>query len=175
MSATFYEKGSCGNNLSHMDKLIVNMVEIMVTYGSQDFWKVLANPTSNPFIIADLTDEQKSLLVSSGKVKRKPYNNDIATEAHNEVRLFVERWDGEGVGNYEITIGFDVICHNSNIELVDGRTASMVLMSELLDLFNGALVDRNVGQFIVDGEDGFITYYNSEYQGYHFTIKGVSA
>ena len=174
--AIFYEKGGCGSNLKHMDKLIVNMIDIMVMYASQDFWKVLAKPTNDPFTgTPDLTEEEKATLVANGLIKRKPYNNDVSEVAHNEIRVYIKRWDGIDTDTFEIIVGFDVICHNSNIELKDGRTASMLLMSELLDLFNGAKVDKNVGNFIVDQEDGFVTYYNSEYQGYHFTIKGWSS
>ena len=35
-----YQK-QCGNNLEWVDKFINNMMEIMLTDGSDDFWKIL--------------------------------------------------------------------------------------------------------------------------------------
>ena len=50
----------------------------------------------------------------------------------------------------------------------------MVMVHEILDLFNGSKVSKNLGAFTVDGLNGTMTYYNSEYQGYRFYLRGHS-
>jgi hypothetical protein len=172
-----YVRGTCGNNLKWIDKLISNMVEVIVEYGSSDFWKVLKYPVKDALVnpAYTISDNDKVTLITNGMIKRKPFNSDVSGEAHNELRVFLYEWEGEGTDNYELTIGFDVICHNMNVDLQNGKTASMVMMSEILDLFNGSQVEKNVGKFIIDDQGGRITYYNTEYQGYRFYIKGWSS
>ena len=174
MADLYYVKGSCGNNLEFIDELLKNMVDVIVTHGSNNFWKLLKYPTSNAPFEQDVTIEQRLELIDQGSIRRMAYNNDISTSAHNELRIFPYRWEGEKRDNYNVTIGFDVICHNSIIELKNGKTASMTMVHEMLDLFNDALVNKNIGTFTISGLNGGITYYNSEYQGYRFYIRGNS-
>jgi hypothetical protein len=169
-----YEKGYCGNNLEFVDELIGNMVNVIIQYGSNDFWKLLKYPTKDSPSKPNVTQEERIQLVQDGLVKRVAYNNDISTSAHNEIRIFPYRWDGEGLDSYEIRIGFDIITHNSIIELTNGKTSGMTMVHEMLELFNGAKVGKSVDKLIVDSLSGGITYYNSEYQGYRFYIKGKS-
>jgi hypothetical protein len=169
-----YIRGSCGNNLAFTDELLDNMVRVMIKHGSEDFWKVLKYPSKDALAQPNLTEIEKVLLVKSGAIQRKAYNNDISTEAHNELRIYVHRWDGKNVDNYDVRIGFDVISHNSLIELNDGKTTGMLMVHEILDLFNGSIIGKNIGKFTIDGMSGGIVYYNSEYQGYKFTIRGKS-
>lgn len=176
MAELYYEKSSCsGNNLEFIDEMTSNMVDIIVEYGSDDFWRLLKYPSKDAPTKPAVTPEERVQLVKDGFIRRVAYANDISTTAHSELRIYPYKWDVRGVNDYSVRIGFDIITHNSLIELVDGRTSGMVMTHEILDLFNGAVVGKNVGAFTVDGMSGTIIYYNSEYQGYRFYLLGKSS
>lgn len=174
MAEMYYIKGDCGNNLKFVDELLENMVKVMIQHGSDDFWKLLKYPSKTAWSQPNVSLPDRAKLVKDGLIKRVAYNNDISTEAHNELRIFPHRWDGNGVDGYELRIGFDVICHNNIIELTNGKTAGMIMVHEMLELFNGSQISKNLGAFTIEGMNGGIMYYNSEYQGYRFYIRGNS-
>lgn len=174
MADLFYEKGSCNNNLEFVDELLENMIKVMIQYGSDDFWKLLKYPSKDAPLESNVTIPERVALVSQGLIKRVAYNDDIATTAHNEVRIFPFRWEGELTDKYELRIGFDIISHNDIIELKNGKTSTMTMVHEMLSLFNGAKISKNIGNFTTDGLSGGIVYFNSEFQGYRFYIRGFS-
>ena len=95
MAEIYYEKKPfVANDLKFSDELISNMTNILIQYGSNDFWKVLKYPSKDALTESDVSTLDRALLVKNGKIKRIPYNNDISTEAHSEVRIFLFRWDG---------------------------------------------------------------------------------
>jgi len=152
-----YEKCNLGNDLSFVDELLQNMIEVLVEYASDDFWKVLKygskDALTNP--LYTITIDDKIALVDSSsalpRIKTIPYNSTIAQEAHNEIRIYDSGWLCEDLSNYAVRIGFDVICHDSNILLDGGRRAHSLLRSELLKIFNNSRVDKNIGKLTADG------------------------
>ena len=183
--ALYYQKKHCGNDLQFVDELINNMIEVLILYGSDDFWKLLKYGTkdalTNPTYT--ITLEEKAILSdqnnASRKIRNTPFADDIATEQHNEIRIYDGGWRGDDY-NYNITIGFDVICGtditelDTNAEYPIRKNAVNVLQHELLDIFNGSIVSKNVGEFITDNQRGIPRRFNDKYIGITFTLSGVS-
>lgn len=181
-----YQK-NCGNNLQWVDEFISNMMDIIFLEASDDFWKILkydsTDATSNETYF--ITEDDKKAMIkqnnldSNGKlltkIKRLKFNNDIATDAHTEIRIFDGAWFVPSFGSYDMTYGIEIISHNQIICLEDGRTTLNVLRNEIYNLFNGRIVDKNVGRLTNAGTSGSIIVFNSNFQGYQLSLKGASS
>lgn len=192
--AVEYSKKSCGNDLEFIDVLINNMIEVLIEYASDDFWKLLKYGTrdalTNPSYTVSVED--KVLLsmqnysnptgeyIKENRIKNSAFNDDISAEEHNEVRIYDNGWTVSTDGIYRIIIGFDVICASGIVNLDTNedypvrKNAINVLQHELLSIFNNAMVSKNIGEFIIFGQRGVIRRFNTGYSGITFTLSGVS-
>lgn len=181
MADLFYEKKSCGNNLQFVDELINNMIEILILYASDDFWKLLKYGTKDA-----LTNDTYTVTIgdkvalSTSNIKLIQFSDDISTVEHNEIRIYENGWNGTLQNDFDIVIGFDVICGKS-IDTLDTdeqhplrERATNILRNELLDLFNGARISRNIGTFNITRQRGLSRRFNDNYIGTTFTLLGVS-
>lgn len=184
----FYEKCSMGNDLEFTDELFNNILLILVQEASDDFWKILkygsSDALSNPLhtisqqekydmIKQNNFDEDKNELT---RIKLLRFNNDISTTAHSEIRIFDASWSVETLGNYDLSIGIEVISHNSCIILDGvGKRSINVLRHEIYKIFNNARIDKNIGKLSNVGISGFVKLFNDDYQGYQFGLVSLSA
>lgn len=181
-----YEKQSCGNDLEFSDELIANMSLVLIEYASDDFWKILKygsrDALSNPSYTITLEDkynmvkqynydsENKELT----RIKRLKFNQDIQNYAHSEIRIFDGVWNIPSQNNYSIGIGFEIVSHNDIIILDNGKSTINVLRHEIYKIFNGARVGKNISRFTNVGTRGSIVSFNDNFQGYQFTMLGIS-
>lgn len=184
-----YKKCSLGNDLEFVDKLINEMLLILVDEASDKFWKVLkygstdilTNPSNYPITTQDKYDMIKQNNVDSEgktvtKVKVNKFNNDISTDAHSEIRLFNGSWGSPSQNNYELLIGLEVISHNKSIVLDGtGELTINILRHELYKIFNNSYVYKSVGKMNNVGTRGVIAIFNDDYQGYQFGLNTASA
>lgn len=175
-----YQK-NCGNNLQWVDDFISNMMDVIFLEASDDFWKILKYGSTDATTNLTYTvtaDEKKAMIkqnTDATRIRRLKFNNDIATDAHTEIRIFDGAWFVPSFGNYDMTYGIEIISHNQIICLDDGRTTLNVLRNEIYNLFNGRIVDKNVGRLTNAGTSGSITVFNSNFQGYQLSLKGASS
>lgn len=181
-----YEKCSMGNDLEFSDELITNMTLLLVERASDDFWKILKygarDALSNPSYSVSLDDKYNMVRQYNydgdskeiTRVKRLKFNDDIQNFAHSEIRIFDGLWNITSQYNYSIGIGFEVISHNEIVVLDNGKTTLNVLRHEIYKLFNEARVGKNISRFTNIGTRGTIVPFNSNFQGYQFTMLGLS-
>lgn len=174
-------RGCSRANLSFTDKFVSNMIQILFTEGSDDFWKALKYSTTdaltNPAYFVNNADKYKMIKQNTmdTKIKRLRFSDDIATDVHSEIRIFDDWWEEIEPLIFEVGIGFEIISHNSIITL-DGTGYSRLNLfrNEILRLFNGRVVDNNIGEISVLGQMGKSGSFNNGFQGYKFTLVGTS-
>jgi len=175
-----YQK-KCGNNLQWADDFISNMMDVLFLEASNDFWKILKYGSTDALTneTYTITVEDKKAMIKQNteatRIRRLKFNDDIATDAHTEIRIFDGAWFVPSFGNYDITYGIEIISHNQIICLEDGKTTLNVLRNEIYNLFNGRIVNKNVGRLTNAGTSGSIIVFNSNFQGYQLSLKGASS
>lgn len=169
------------NNLSFTDKFVSNLINILFTEGSDDFWKCLlfdsTDALTNPSYTVTAQDKADALKQNTEKtrIKRLRFSDDIMTDAGSEIRIFDDWWEEIQPRIFEVGIGFEIISNNKIITL-DGTGYSRlnVFRNEILRLFRGRIVDGNIGELSVLGQMGKSGSFNNGFQGYKFTIVGTS-
>lgn len=182
MSREGYVKCQQGNDLEFSDKLINEMMLILVEEASDDFWRilkygatdVLANPSSYPITYDDKNDMIKQNKDTT-RIKAQKFNDDIATEAHTEIRIFNGVWTIPSDTSYTVTIGVEIISENTIIQLSGvGKTTLNVLRHEIYRIFNNARFKYNVGIMTNEGTRGSVVTFNNDYQGYQLSLTSLS-
>lgn len=185
--SVYYKKCELGNDLEFSDELINNMLLILVQEASDDFWKILkygkSDALSNPnYTISeqDKYDMIRQNHIVDGKeltrIRVLKFNNNIATEAHSEIRIFDGSWNVATQNNYSVAIGIEIISHNDIIVLDNvGKRTINVLRHEIYKIFNNAHVDKSIGKMSNVGIRGAVALFNDDYQGYQFALIANSA
>jgi len=185
--STNYKKCELGNDLQFSDELINEMLSILVDEASDDFWKILkygeidalTNP-SNTISLQDKYDMIKQNNINADgdeltRIKVTKFNSDISTTAHSEIRLFDGAWNIRSQNVYDIALGVEIISNNKIIALKDiGKTTLNLLRHEIYRIFNNAYVYKGIGRMSNNGTRGNIVTFNSDYQGYQFTLMATS-
>jgi len=181
-----YKKCELGNDLEFSDKLINEMLLILIEEATDDFWKILKYPKSdalsNPSYTVSTQDKYdlvKQNNVIDGneitRIKVMKFNDDISATAHSEIRIFNASWDIRSTNDYVVGIGVEIICNNSLVILdVVGKTSLNVLRHEIYRIFNNSYVYKNIGKMTNVGTRGSITLFNKDYQGYQLTLVSMS-
>ena len=173
---------NCNNsNLSFTDKFVSNMIQILFTEASDDFWKCLKYDSTdaliNPTYFVNNVDKYKLIKQNTAdtRIKRLRFSDDITTDARSEIRIFENGWEESEPRLFDVEIGFEIISHNDIITL-DGTGYSRlnIFRNEILELFNHRIVDGNIGELSVLGLSGRSGSFNNKFQGYKFSIMGTS-
>lgn len=183
-----YKKIECGNDLEFSDKLISNMLKILINEASDDFWKILKYGATDALINNTYTiseqdkydmikqnnvDEEGNIIT---RIKVLKFNNDIQTEAHSEIRIFDGSWSIGGLNEYNVAIGIEIVSHNNIIALDKvGKTTLNVLRHEIYRIFNNARIHKSIGKMTNEGTRGNVTVFNENYQGYQLSLLSRSA
>ena len=183
-----YKKCELGNDLEFVDDLVNEMFTILVEYASDDFWKILKYGEKDALtkVGNTISQEDKGNMVKQNnydedsneltRIKMIKFNDNISTIAHSEIRIFNGSWNVPSTNNYVLGIGIEIISHNDIIVLDGvGKTTLNMLRHEILKIFNNAYVNNNVGKMSANNTRGAIALFNSNFQGYQFTLISSSA
>jgi len=157
------------------------MIQILFEEGSDEFWKCLkynsTDALTNPSYFVTAVEKYKMIKQNTAdtRIKRLRFSNDITPDAHSEIRIFDDWWEESEPRLFDVGFGFEIISHTAIITL-DGTGYSRlnVFRNEILKLFNGRIVDGNIGELTVLGHMGKHGLFNDNFQGYKFTIAGSS-
>ena len=174
------DKLNYGNDLQYVDNFMLNMLTVLVEEASDDFWKILkygkVDATTNP--AHTISENEKWAMIKQNtdatRILLRKYNNDIIVDAHTEVRIFNAMWNVPEVGNFNLSVGFEVISENKIINLEDGRTTLNYIRHEIYRIFNNRSILKGVGRISTVGSRGMIATFNDLYQGYAFDMQVAS-
>lgn len=115
----------------------------------------------------------EKIIIKTQRIFKLAFDSDITDEVRSELRFYVPIF--KPIHSYlsDVRFNFEVIVHKSLWELKNNKIRPIMMIQELLKLFNGKNIG-GVGRLVLDDSIHY-TIYGKEYAGYtlKFHVKSV--
>ena len=143
--------------------------------------KLLYYNTSDALSLSTVTLDKIIEMVGKGSnpntqkcIYKYPFFSKIESTAHSELRFFITKIKPNNVYLADIPIYFQIICHNSIIDIDDNYLRPLEMLIEVLTSLNGTDV-CGIGKLYLKERDYINMFSFSEnYSGYEFCLYGRS-
>ncbi len=166
-------------NLNGTEKLPVNIFDVL--FPIDDLFKLIKY-SEDPLNPANtITDEEKRAMIDispSNDARRiyfSMFNDVVIDDEQTQLRIYVARDTSRNNVLSDIIIGFDVLCHNKLVEIIDeeGQPINRLLKMRniIWEYLNGEVIPNSIGVlFVPQGAGSVLIPFNKSFQGYRFTM-----
>jgi len=107
--------------------------------------------------------------ITQQRIYKYPFTNKILDAVRTELRFFIPRINPENLYVSELLISFQIIVHNTKIDLNDNKVRSLVMVQEILKSLNG-FDCSGVGLLYLTTPISIISW-NDYFSGYTFNMS----
>ncbi len=161
-------------NLDNVGTILSNIGNMLI--GNQNLLKCIKYNTPNALSQSNLIIEEIIDIAGQGtnpinqqRIFKYPFYDNIVDEVRTELRFFIPEIKPQNIYLSELSISFQIITHNSLIDLDDNKQRTLVMVKEILTTFNGNDVG-GIGNLILS-KPIKITPWNSSFSGYYFNMN----
>lgn len=163
--------------LSNIGNIISNIGNTLIE--NQNLLKLIKHNSPDALSQPDLTIEDIIDLCGFGadphtqqKIFKYPFFNNVVDEVRSELRFFIPRIRPENIYLSEVSITFQIVIHNSIIDLDNNKQRTFKIIEEILKTFNGNYVG-GIGNLTLKNSIDIIAW-NSNFSGYVFSLQNRS-
>lgn len=159
--------------LSNIGNILSNIGNTLIK--NQNLLKLIHFNSSNALLQSNLTIEEIIDFCGQGsdpntqqKIFKYPYYDKIIDEIRSELRFFIPKIKPENIYLSELSISFQIIVHNSLIDLDDSKQRPIELVKEILQTLNGVDIG-SIGNLKLNSSINIVSW-NSNFSGYAFNM-----
>jgi hypothetical protein len=106
---------------------------------------------------------------SQQRIFKYPFFNNVVDEVRSELRFFIPRIKPENIYLSEVSIVFQIVIHNSIIDLDDNKQRTFKMIEEILKIFNGNDIG-GIGNLMLKNSIDIVAW-NDSFSGYVFNMS----
>ncbi len=159
--------------LSNIGNIISNIGNTLIE--NQNLLKLIKYNSSNALLQPDLTIEEIIDLCGFGsdplnqqRIFKYPFFNNIVDSVRSELRFFIPKIKPENIYLSEVFINFQIIIHNSIIDLDNNKQRTFKIIEEILKTFNREDIN-GIGNLMLKNSIDIVAWNNS-FSGYTFNM-----
>lgn len=103
------------------------------------------------------------------RIFKYPFNSNIVTDVRTELRFFIPRIKPDNIYLSELFVCFQIVTHNSLIDLDDNKQRTLVMIKEILTSLNGKNMGGVGNLYLYKTID--IYSWNDNFSGYVFNMN----
>jgi len=160
--------------LEQVDNILSNIGKEMIK--SQNLMKLIKYDTSNALLQSNLDIDEIKNLAGYGKnptaeqrIYKYPFTDKVLDEPRSELRYFIPNVKPKNTYISELYINFQVVVHNSLIELDDNKLRYWRIVVEMLKSLNG-FDCGGIGLFYLNSTISIIPW-SDYYSGYTWNMN----
>lgn len=160
--------------LDNAGTILSNIGNMLI--GNQNLLKCIKYDSADALLNSDLSIDDIIDLAGKGtdpinqqRIFKYPFYNNIIDEVRTELRFFIPQIKPENIYLSELPIGFQILIHNSLIDLDDNKQRSLIIVKEILTTLNGNDVG-GIGNLNLTKPINIISW-NDAFSGYSFNMN----
>lgn len=167
------------NEFTDLNEITFKIVKYLKE-NNDDLFKLLKYNSSNA-LDETITDSDKSKLLPSPNLSNghnsetriffDEFLDDTISEKQTQLRVFFRYMTPSNVKISDVFIGFQVICHNDIVDLDGYKNRKTVLMQQVINTLNGAIIAGIGAIGFTSRCDCRAGKINTKFSGIEFTMK----
>lgn len=160
--------------LSNIGNIISNIGNTLIE--NQNLLKLIKYDSSNALSQPEVTIDDIIDMAGFGsdpktqqRIFKYPFFSNIITEVRSELRFFIPRIKPENIYLSEVSIVFQIVIHNSIIDLDDNKQRTFKMIEEILKIFNGNDIG-GIGNLMLKNSIDIVAW-NDSFSGYVFNMS----